>query len=98
MMKVKICWLPVVMMQGDLVLVEDATEDTDEEKMRKMIRAELKRALDPAMEDMKNQLKKQFTGIDKKVSSVLLKNDIQEKILKEMMSSQKKVIKILKSK
>ena len=56
----------------------DATEDTDEEKMRKMIRAELKRALDPAMEDMKNQLKKQFTGIDKKVSSVLLKNDIQE--------------------
>ena len=76
----------------------DATEDTDEEKMRKMIRAELKRALDPAMEDMKNQFKKQFNGIDKKVSSVLLKNDIQEKILKEMMSTQKKVIKILKSK
>ena len=76
----------------------DTTEDTDEEKMRKMIRVELKRVLDPAIEDMKNQIKKQFTGIDKKVSTVLLKNDIQEKILKEMMSTQKKVIKILKPK
>ena len=73
-------------------------EDTDEEKMRKMIRAELKRALDPAVEDVKNQIKKQITGIDKKVSTVLLINDIQEKILKEMMSTKKKVIQVLKLK
>ena len=40
MMKVRICWLWVMLKQGDLVLVvesRDTTEDTDEEKIRKMI-------------------------------------------------------------
>ena len=45
--------------------------DTEEEKLKKIVRAEIKRALDPAIDDIKNHFKKQYTGIDKKVSSLL---------------------------
>jgi len=67
----------------------DIAPPNDGERQQNMIKAAVKRALEPVLAELK-EVKKQNVSMDSKLTKVLHKNDSLEKVLKELVSKSQK--------